>query len=469
MLEIAPRAEPAAEQICKLCGYLPLALRAAGSLLTITTDLDPVDYAAQLQDERSRLERIGTEGVEIGVAASFNLSYARLGSKAACVFRLLSLFPATFNAAAEEVVCGDAGHVQLSHLVRHSLVFYDEGTKRYRLHDLARLFAKTKLSAEERADGQKRFAMHYRDVLAATNELYMEGGESLLRGLALFDREWSNIQAGHAWLAQADPADADVAWSGMTYPLDGVYVLSLRQHSRERIRWLEIALASAQRLNDRQNESIALGIMGTAYKDLGETRRAIHILEQALHIDREIGNRRGEGVELGNLGLVYNNIGEFRHAIELYEQALLINREIGDRHGESANLANLGRVYNGLGETRRAIHILEQALHIDREIGDRRYEATVLCNLGIAYGNLGKTRHAIQFFEQSLAIAHEIGDRGCEGSALGNMSLALDQLGERAQAIHYAEQALTIFEQSEDPSAEQMRAILTAWREQTNT
>ena len=147
LLEIAPRAEPAAEQICKLCEYLPLALRAAGSLLAITADLDPVDYAAQLQDERSRLERLGTEGVEIDVAASFNLSYARLVPEAARVFRLLSVFRATFDAAAEEVVCADAGHVQLSDLVRRSLVLYDESTKRYRLHDLARLFADAKLSA----------------------------------------------------------------------------------------------------------------------------------------------------------------------------------------------------------------------------------------------------------------------------------------------------------------------------------
>ena len=174
LLEIVPRAEPAAEQICKLCGYLPLALRAAGSLLAITADLDPVDYAVQLQDERSRLERIGTEGLEIGVAASFNLSYARLASEAEHVFRLLSVFPATFDAVAEEVVCADAGHIQLSDLVRRSLVLYDESMKRYRLHDLARLFADAKLSAEERASGQKRFATHYRNVLALAKDVISE-------------------------------------------------------------------------------------------------------------------------------------------------------------------------------------------------------------------------------------------------------------------------------------------------------
>src|SRR4030095_12436581 len=70
LLEIAPRAQTAAEQICKLCGNLPLALRAAGSLVAVTADLDPIDYAAQLQDERSRLARIGTEGGEVDVGGA---------------------------------------------------------------------------------------------------------------------------------------------------------------------------------------------------------------------------------------------------------------------------------------------------------------------------------------------------------------------------------------------------------------
>lgn len=223
LLEIAPRAKPATEQICKLCGYLPLALRAAGSLLAMTVDLDSLDYAAQLQDERNRLERIGTEGVEIDVAASFNLSYARLASEAARVFRSLSVFPSTFDAAAEEIVCADAGHVQVSDLVRRSLVLYDESTKRYRLHDLARLFANGKLSAEERTVDQKRFARHYLNVLFTSNQLFLEGGESLLRGVALFELEWANIKAGHAWVAaQADAGDVDVVWLGKAYAGAGV-------------------------------------------------------------------------------------------------------------------------------------------------------------------------------------------------------------------------------------------------------
>ena len=470
LLEIAPRAGRAAEQICKLCGYLPLALRAAGSLLAITPDLDPADYAMQLQDERSRLERIGTEGVEIDVAASFNLSYERLTPEAARVLRLLSVFPATFDAAAEEVVCADAGHVQLSNLVRRSLVLYDESTKRYRLHDLARLFADGKLSAQERAVSQKRFATHYKDVLAAANKLYEEGGESLLRGLALFDLEWSNIQEGHGWaVAQANAADADVARLGMTYPDAGVYVLYLRQHSRERIHWLEIAVAVARRFEDRASEGATLVNLGIAYTHLGETRRAIQFFEQRLTIALEMGDRRGEANALGNLGRAYADLGETRRAIEFDEQALLIDREIGDRRGEGANLSNLGLAYADLGETRRAIQFYKQRLIIARETGDRRGEGNALGNLGNAYADLGETRHAIEFLEQTLLIAREIGDRRSEASALWNMSLILDELGERAQAIQHAKQALTICEQIEHPNTTRVRAKLAAWREQTNT
>ena len=114
-----------------------------------------------------------------------------------------------------------------------------------------------------------------------------------------FDLEWGNIQAGHAWVAaQTDAADADVDRLGMAYPDAGVYVLNLRQHSREWLRWLEIALAAARRLQDRAGEGVALGNLGIAYAALGETRRAIQFYEQQLAIVREIGDRRGEGNDL---------------------------------------------------------------------------------------------------------------------------------------------------------------------------
>jgi tetratricopeptide (TPR) repeat protein len=79
---------------------------------------------------------------------------------------------------------------------------------------------------------------------------------------------------------------------------------------------------------------------------------------------REIGDRRGEGNALGNLGIAYADLGETGRAIEYYEHRLLIAREVGDRGGEGQALGNLGNAYADLGETRRGIKFLRAALEI---------------------------------------------------------------------------------------------------------
>jgi tetratricopeptide (TPR) repeat protein len=493
-----------ADQICFLCGYLPLAVRAAASLLDITPDLDPEVYATQLADERTRLERIGTEGVDVSVEASFNLSYERLPPDAAGVFRQLAVFPATFDAAAEEAVCEDENHKHLSELLRRNLVLFNADTHRYRLHDLTRLFADSRLSDEERSAGWMRHAAHYLSVLAECNELYLRGGEAIKNGLARFDTERRNIEAGQEWACQHSGEDEIAARLCNEYPDAGVYVLDLRQHPHEHILWLEAALTIAQQLHDRAAEGRHTGSLGNAYSKLGETRRAIEFYEQCLFITRELGNqwhegtslgnlgnrylelgetrraiefyeqglsiarkigeRREEGRILGNLGIAYAALGETRHAVEFYEQRLTIAREIGDRRGEANALGNLGSAYKDLGETRRAVEFHEQALTIDRELGDRRGEEAVLGNLGVAYAVLGETRRAVEFYQQQLLIAREIGDRRGEGNALGNIGLALDELGDRAGAIAHTEAALEIFEQIESPAAAKVRAVLAEWR-----
>ena len=430
--------------IARLCGYLPLALRAAGSMLANTPDLSPSEYADELKAERSRLERLGEEGVDIGVEASFNLSYRRLEPQTASVFRLLSIFPADFDAAAEEAICRDDGNRELRELLRWSLVDYAEG--RYRLHDLARIFAAARLEEDGDAGAAagKRHAEHYREVLAAAKALYKQGGENILAGLGLFDREWANIAAGQAWACRFFAEDPTAAALSSAYPDAGVYVLDLRLHPREMIRWLETALAGARQRKDQAAEGVHLGNLGLAYADLGEPRRAIELYEQYLAIAREIGDRRGEGAGLGNMGLAYADLGETRRAIELYEQALAIAREIGDRRGEGNALGNMGLAYAALGDPRRAIELYEQALAIDREIGNRMGEGAGLGNMGAAYAALGETRRAIEHYEQYLAIAREIGDRRGEGNALGNMGLAYADLGETRRAIEHHEQYLAI-------------------------
>jgi tetratricopeptide (TPR) repeat protein/beta-phosphoglucomutase-like phosphatase (HAD superfamily) len=464
LTSIASRVPPdTADRICYLCGYLPLAIRAAGSLLDVTADLNPESYAEQLQDERRRLELIGVEGVDLGVEASLGLSYARLAPAAAHVFRQLAVFPTSFDARAEEKVCEDFAHKHLSELLRRNLVRYNRETQRYSLHDLARLFADSRMSDDKRHATRMRHAAHYLKVLGECNELYLKGGDAIKSGLALFDLERRNIEAGQERACQRASEDDAAAWLCDEYPQAGIYMLVLRHHPRELIAWLEAALASARQLKDRASEGQHLCNLGNVYSNVGEARRAIESYEQALAISRAIGNRIGEGNVLCNLGIAYAQSGETRRAVNFLEQALVISREIGNHRSEGAILGNLGNAYVILGEIRRAVELYEQRLAMAREVGDRLGEGIVLGNLGNAHADLGETQRAIEFYEQRLAIAREMGDRVGEGNGLFNIGLAINGLGDRAKAKAHVEAALEIYEQIESPVAERARAKLAEW------
>ena len=462
--------DSAARKIAWQCGYLPLALRLAGAALANRPALKPEDYSRRLDVDR--LKQLDP------VARSLQVSYDLLDQTQQAAWRTLAVFPAIFDpAAAAAVWNGESDAAEMLETLHiASMVEWNVESDRYRLHDLAREFAWRQLPAVERDAAQLRHARHYREVGDAADKLYLQGGENVLRGLQLFDRERAHMEAAFDFLASSlSPAPSGGKGWGegardfaalLVALVDAVVYTGqeLRFHPRQRIQWLEAQRDAARITKHRQAEGNALGNLGLAYADLGEPRKAIEFYEQGLVIDREIGDRRGEGTDLGNLGIVYKNLGEPRKAIEFYEQQLKIVREVGDRRGEGNALGNLGNAYANLGEARKAIELYEQDLAIRHEIGDRRGEGNALGNLGSAYASLGEPRKAIEFYEQQMEIVREIGDRRGEGNALFNSALALDALGERAQAIARAEAALRIFEVLENPNAAKVRAQLAEWR-----
>ena len=89
-----------------------------------------------------------------------------------------------------------------------------------------------------------RHALHYAQVLQVANDLYQQDGEALLQGLALFDLERENIEAGRTWASEAIGEDREATQLCSTYPEAGAYVLIMRLHARDQIRWLESAVGA---------------------------------------------------------------------------------------------------------------------------------------------------------------------------------------------------------------------------------
>jgi len=317
-----------------------------------------------------------------------------------------------------------------------------------------------------RREASLRHAVHYGTVLRAADDLYLQGGEALIRSLKLFDVEWQNLQLAQAWTAAHTEEDEEAARLCSQYPYVGEMLIYLRLRARDRIKWGEAALIASRRVKDQYAESAHLHKLALALIDLGEFDRAIDYLLQAVAINREIKRHEYEASDLGALGLAYAALGKHRKAIKLYRQALAIYHTIDARWGEGIYLSNLADSYTAMGRPRVAIKLHEQALKINREARDHRSEGYALGNLGKAYAARGEHSRALELFEQSRAIARDMADPQSEGYALFGSSLSLWEIGKRGEAIANARRALEIFERTEDCYATRVRERLDRWQEQ---
>jgi tetratricopeptide (TPR) repeat protein len=412
------------EEMARICGCLPVALKAAGSYLACTPGSSPSRYIKELQDERRRLGLIGGEGVEEDLVAKLSLSYNRLAPDTASVFRLLSIFPADFDAQAEEAVCQDEGHQHLTELVRWSPVEYQsldaESEGRYHLHELVRLFAAYQLEekGEEiaRNEAQLRHSEYYKNIFSDATELYIRGGDYVLFGLRKFDLERTNIEAGWKWAKRNSKINNAAAYLCNEY-LYKPFVLELRMTPIDRISWLETALHAARQLNDRGWEGVHLGNLGLAYRALNKPSEAIKLHEEARAISHESGSLWLEGASILNVGLSYADIGDYNKAIEHYEQALIIANKLGEKRGKGNALGNLGIAYKKLGDAKKAIEYYEQQLKITQEIGDRHGEANACWNLGLVYEEMGDLERAAELMQVCVDFEREIGHPEAEKDA----------------------------------------------------
>jgi hypothetical protein len=145
----------AAEEVARMCGYLPLAVRIAAARLRSRPAWTVSTLAEHLADRRHRLARLKIEGLE--VRASVALSYDELPEAAARTLRLLGLLagPESTTEVAAALTGDDpaAAKDALETLVDAQLLEEVEAG-RYRLHDLLYLFAQ-ELAANESLEEQR--------------------------------------------------------------------------------------------------------------------------------------------------------------------------------------------------------------------------------------------------------------------------------------------------------------------------
>lgn len=410
---------------CTFTRGFPRALEALTAALN-------ADRAATLEDLLS-----GPPPANV-VEALVGQAYSRLDPLAQKVMQGLAIFgrpvpPAAVDYLLQPQLPGLDSTPVLNRLVNIRFVTREQG--RYYMHPVDREYALQRLTVETRGQGDKGTGGQENPVA-----LLQSRAADYFRETRSPRDEWKSLADLAPQLAEIDlryaAGEYDSAADVLTdidfdyLLLWGHYWLLIEQHERLQ-----------RRLSDSRLKCSSVGNLGTAYSEIGQTKKAIACQEQALALAQEEKDKWGEGVWLGNLGNRYAAVGETRRAIEYYEQALSIAREIGNRRGEESQLGNLGNRYAELGETHRAIEYYEQTLVIAREIGDRSGEGTALVNLAEALIDDDRYTEAIQHAQQEIHIGEEINEPAAGSYGYGNLALAQLYAGDLPAARAAAEQA----------------------------
>jgi DNA-binding SARP family transcriptional activator len=452
-------AEPAAvDELARLCGYLPLALRIAAANLSTHPHWRIADYAERLRDDR--LAGLTVDGdPQAAVRGAFDLSYTALPDDVRRMFRLIGLVPGPDLDGPAAAALAGIGHAEagrrLDALTRAHLID-EHAPGRYLAHDLIRHYAAERTAAEDpgpdRAEALGRLCRHYvARVDAAARQLYPDKIRlpvpDALAGPA------TNVPVGLNWLDAERPnllALIGQAAGGGPYPLGWWLADALRGYFDIRMRlvdWLAAAragLTCAEAEGHRRAQAAIRLSLAALYWKQADYQAATTEYAHAAELSRADGWTDGEAAAVGNLGVVHQEQGALEAAVDCLDRALAINARTGWRPGRANGLNNLAEVYRQLGRLDDAAAALTEAIAICRETGSRYGEIFSLGVFAAVHRDAGRYAMAHDLAHASTALARDLGDHRQLAEALNTLATVHHLLGRHADAIRHHEESLRL-------------------------
>ncbi len=192
--------------ICTRLDGIPLAIELAAARIR---SLAPHDLLARLDDRFGLLHGPASDGSNrhLTMRATVDWSYQLLEPRERLLFDRLSVFAGGYDLTAAETACGDDDKLRyediaavLGALVDKSLIVADRDPHgvRYRQLDPMRRYGRDRLQARgESTLMRDRHLEHYLEVSRRTKEMWCSPRQ--LDADDIFEREWDNLRAAHAW------------------------------------------------------------------------------------------------------------------------------------------------------------------------------------------------------------------------------------------------------------------------------
>jgi DNA-binding SARP family transcriptional activator len=460
-------AEPrAAEELARLCGYLPLALRVAAADLTVHPRLGIGQLAARLTTGDRLAELTVDQDEQAAVSAAFDQSYAALPADARRLFRLLGLAPGPYTAVDGAAALAGTARSDTARLLNRlaSAHLLDRpAPDAYTLHDLLRGYASRRSHEEDPAEDRRAaldrlFAWYLTGADAAARLLYPEalrlprpdpsgaGFEDRSEALAWLEAERSNLVAAirHATEHGTHPAAYHLADA-----LQGFY--QMRSYY---IEWLAVAgaqLAAARADGNLLAEVAAERNLGRVHMHQHRHQDAIEHYQRALELGERAGWVEAQATTLNGLGIVYRHLQRLPEAMDCFHRALALNQRSGQLDRQAPILVNLAAMSSELGQLRQAADFAEHALRIYSGLGSPRGETISLGVLGEIYQLLGRLDEARDNLSRAMALAQEIGEMSQQSARQHALAAVHRDAGRYAEALVLAEAALASARELEPP------------------
>jgi tetratricopeptide (TPR) repeat protein len=440
----------AVDELVTHCAGLPLALGIVAAYAATYADLPLASLAAELGEASARLDALDGGELTSNLRAALSWSYDALEPEAAHVFRLLGVAPGPAVGLPAIAVLTGLPPGRITALVRqleNAHLVQRQGSPRYRMHDLVRLYAGER-AAETPSGGApalRRLVGFYIHASYAGERLLYPHRKPIDVGdrpghfatpdfaddaaiLAWFDTE-------HAGLLAAQQAAVRHDWPELVWQLAWTmhgYLLR-RGHLHEQLTTWGVALAAAEQLDDPELEGHAHRLLGQAYTRAGLRAEAASHLHRALSLARETGDAHGEARAYHDLTWVWRRLDD-RLALDYADLALRLFRTLDNPVWEGEALSMIGWYQALLGDFRQSRASCEEALTLFVRYGNRQGQAVTLDCLGYIEHHCGRHDRALVRFRESLALCRNLGATYYEADTLDHLARTHAALGQHAQA-----------------------------------
>lgn len=426
-------AEPqAAEEIVRLCGGLPLAVRIVAARLALRPDAGLDELRRRLTAQRGRLDELAVG--DLDVRATIVLSYEALPVDTRKLFVRSGLLGTAdwpeWVAQALLDVTGERARTLLDQLVDVHLVEPlgrdVTGQERYRLHELVAEYARERCTSDEapaeRDQALERLLNGWLALAGEAGELlgHRAGGLELkvtpppgsgaraMRAgpLNWFETERAGLVAG---VDQACRSGLPDIAGGLALSLSGF--LGNRSYSDDREHTLQHAMSCVRALGSDRLLVRLLGGLYDAHLHRDEYARLPAIAAEQLSLARRLGDSELEVRSLRNAGMAAVRLGRFGAAFDWLEQAVTAARSRAVPDWLLCDtLDGLGFANWEAGDAATAVSLLEEALALDGAAGRSLQCALVRYHYGLALIDAGKPADAERALAAALRTSQDVGD-----------------------------------------------------------